>query len=403
MSNRAFITPSEIGRAPLRGFIGQTYGECEVLDCVPNDTIQAEIWTVTVNTSATETLTLTYSETNGYSKSLNYDNVSSLSTTEAATALAAAWNADADLLPRAIASSSSNVVTFTGTPGLEFTIAESEANLTSLTNSQNAASAAPIEFGIALCQPPTSPVAETGNLKVFRPVTTAFTAQVQTITVVSAASGVFSGWVRVAGLNSNAICTWGPVLHNTDTSTTAAAIVAAVNTALDAHFGAGYSCLAANTAGAITFTADIAGLEFDAAIIADGSASATAAKVLTTGPSVATSAIRAFRGVSKRTAAAMNQTMTGDDPAYQWGDVVPVVTKGRISVEYLTTGTAPTPGAQVFVSLASATRGDFLVDQSTSAVPLPASVARWELGERTDTLGTDAAGVAILRINADIN
>jgi hypothetical protein len=395
-----FTLPSQIGRQPLRGFVGQPYGDVEVLDCVSDDGIQAEIWTMAVSTfSASEVLSATLSDADGYSYTIDVTNPSSGDTTSAASNFASYWNADPNT--RGVtASSSSATITFTGPLGYVFTIAESESNLGTPSNSQNAASASPIEFGRALCQPLTSPTSETGNLKIFRPVASRFTAQVQTITVVSAASAVFSGWVEVKGLNSNARCTWGPVLHDTDTATTAAAIVAAVNTALDAHFGAGYSCLAANTSGAISFTADIAGIEFDAAIIADGSASATAAKVLTTGPSVATSLQRAFVGVSLRSASVSNTDPSEDDPAYQDGDVVAVAQSGRVSVAYTVTGTAPTPGAQVYVSVATGNPGALLVDRAANSIALPSQMLRWDLGERSDTLGSDAAGVGVVRINA---
>ena len=100
----------------------------------------------------------------------------------------------------------------------------------------------------------------------------------------------------------------------------------------------------------------------------------------------------ALAGASCRDEHVENLTRGGDDPAYPANYGVLTLAAGRIVVS---NAQNPSLGDAVFVSTASATKGQFFNAGGADLVYLPPGVAQWDRNEPT----SQTQDVAIIRIN----
>lgn len=400
-------------RRQLPGYNGQVVRAAldSTLTCVSDDSAQAEIWTLAIGTAtaaAVYSVAIDELDSNG-NVVLTYDfsftTTTAASTTDVATQFVTAWNGNSSAYRFATASSSTATVTLTGnTAGVPFQIRESDAKINTPSNTQDAASAAPIYAGRLLCRNTTD--GTLGNPRVFQPIAARFSAQVITHAVTSAASASFSGRLVIKGLNEGSTPSktliLDPVVHNTDSATTVTDIVAAWNTQVDAAFGAGQSVVFSASTADLLCTADIAGFEFELDLIISGSNSATMAKTYTTGPSASTSIRQAFLGVAERSEGMSNATMIADDPQYAAGQPIPA-NRGRslMWVSYDSSETAPAQNGQVYVSTGTTTRGRLYSTGSTSRVPIGRDQLVWDVADLVDGQGTITYTTALVGIRQD--
>lgn len=218
------------------------------------------------------------------------------STTILATSFAAFINGNPIVRGVAAATSTgaSAVVTITGIqPGQAFTVTAG-TNTGSATHTQTAASAALVPYGVAVAYIPGSSTIDGPAQYCGLMTDSLFTAQVATVTVVYAANQEYTVTIGLNGKVVSAVA-----LANTDSATTATDLATAINTAMDAAFTAGKSVVAAATSGgALTLTAEVLGFEFTVATGVLQNPTSNIALAYTTGPSISTSAVQAFAGVS---------------------------------------------------------------------------------------------------------
>jgi hypothetical protein len=366
------------------GFWGGVLTNDRVVDGVNSGGQANDTWTIAIPASPDNSTEYTVT-INGIACSYTTD--ASATTAELGAGLVAAINAAPGARGAYVPSFASTTLTLTAVyPGIAGTVAASGGSgggaIGTPSNSVPAASADTIEFGRALI----SLSADKGAAQVQKPSSSALTAQVQSHTITSAASALFSGTVAINGK----VYEWGPVAHNTDSDTTAGDIRTAINAAVPAE-----TVLAGGATNVVTLTAEVEGAEFDADIVVSGSASAASAKVYTTGPSAATSLARSLYGASVRRLDVENLTLTGGDPEYAANAVVECLRRGTMRVQRDTSETI-SPGDEVYVSIASATAGRFYKSAGTDRVWLPPSVAVWAQGEDSST----SDGIAVVQINA---
>lgn len=309
---------------------------------------------------------------------------------EVGNGLAAAINATAGARAKCVATYTGGTITLTGTwPGVAFVVTTNAASTTQDLGSPSTTTAAgtadSIAFGRVLATD--GYVTDEGNLKVFVPTTSKFSAQRISLTFAGNTASYYHGTVQINGKTYP----WGGVVWDTDLDTTCTAIAAAINavmpteTVIAASVGSG--------GGVVTLTAEVEGAEFDAEAHAQGHADAGATKAYTTGPSTSTSLRRAFAGISLRREDVENLTVGGDDPAYAANAGVEVLTEGTIHVERDTTETW-SRGDEVYVSLASATKGRIYDTAGTDRVWLPSSLLVIERQEPS----TSSDGVGIINV-----
>lgn len=279
----------------------------------------------------------------------------------------------------AATNSSSATITFTGQyPGIAFTISEADSNLGTPSTTTSAAEADTVAFGLALIGITFTGASRLGHV----PVEANFSAQVITITITTGAGASFTPQVRINGETY----TGDAVVHNTNVATTATDIATEINGVMPA------TTVIATTSGAdVILTAEVPGAEFGADIIVAGVA-VDATKVATTGPTTATSFERAFAGVSIRDEHIENLTRGGDDPAYPANFGIRCLAAGRIVTS---NSENPEFGDDVWVSLATATKGRFYNTAAANRVLLPREMAAWDRNEPS----SQSQDVAILRVN----
>ena len=373
MSAPNFFQSTVRARTAL-GFYGDGTGSTRTLANVSGQA--ADVWTVAVPASPDNSTA--YSVTvNGTTASYTTDG--SATQAELGAGLVAAI--DASVMNGLLTPSyAGGTLTLTGNfPGIDFTPTVSGGSgasaLGTPSNSTAAASASTVAFGLLMCSD--GQVTDERILKGFVPTTSLMTAQVQSHTFAGNTGAYYSGTVSINGKAYN----WGGVVWTSDLDTTCGLIATAINavmpteTVLAASVGSG--------GGVVTLTAEVEGAEFDSTAVASGHADAEATKAYTTGPSRATSLARAFAGVSRRRLDVENLTLDGDDPAYAANAGVEAFYSGFVLVE--THSETPTPGDDVYVSVASATKGEFYTSAGTDRVWMPRDLLTWDTNEDSGT------------------
>lgn len=278
---------------------------------------------------------------------------------------------------RAVATSSTVVTVTAITPGVAFTMTDSDGDLTCATSTA-AASADAIEFGRLVVG--AASLDSTLHLpSVFKPVSTYLTAQVETLTATYSAAEVY--YVQIAIEEQ----TYGPVAvtANTDSATTATDIATAVNAIMPAN-----SVLAAATSGgALTLTAEVAGKAFS---VIYGTKSGTAAR-LTLAHTTATDLTdiaRCMRGITTLHADTQATTIGGGTSSYAANEAVNYCTNGCV---WVASTESVTPGSDVYVETSGASAGLFYTTTSATRIKLPRSRFQWGQAQAAD-------GIAQLRI-----
>lgn len=317
-----------------------------------------QVSTITVDTAADNT-TYTVS-VNGETVTVNSG--TSATTTTIATAIKEAINEDYPLARAAcIATSSTNVVTLTGlNPGRSFTVTDSDANLTTATGTA-AATADTIAFGRAMIG--TGFATNAANEKGALPKSTYLSAQTGTITITYNSGSVYTAGVYVAGQWYDA-----QTVGATNLATTAAALTSNLNGVLPAN-----TVIVTSSAGVITFTAEIAGLEFD---LRAGVGDATATTAVSYTKSYTSSLEIALKGISIAALDEENLTVEGNDVVYPANAMVKVLQKGKIWVDF-PAETSLTYNSAVYVETSGSNAGKLYNDSSSTRVKLPLSKARW--------------------------
>lgn len=328
--------------------------------------------------------------------SCEYTTDSSATQAELGAGLVAAINAEAAAYRLCVASYLAGTLTLTGVwPGVSWTTtvnaSETTQDLGTPTTTVTAATADTVSFGRLMVH--AGFVTDEGTPKGYVPGTTSFTAQVITHTYASVAAGD-SILTRVQFRGKEYI---EKTAYNASHDQTLIDHAANLNTLLDAAYGSGYGLTAARSGNTITITADNRGSEFDAWSEVTGTGNGTAAKAYTTGPSTATSLLRALAGISVRRLDVENATVDGDDPVYAANQGVEVAQRGRGIVQRDTTETWAY-GDEVYVSLAAATKGRIYNTAAADRVWLGSGKVKIERQEYSTT--TDGIGVVTIDMGA---
>jgi len=352
-------------------FLSPLNDEMTVINSDPQAT---QIDTITINTG-----------TNNHEYTLEIEGVeisytadSSTSTTEVATGIAAAWNDSADAGQYAYAESSSAVVTITGlTPDLAYTIDQVDA-LCTLANTQAAAPASTVPIGRLMVSLGYE-TDEAGKLAVLCK-SSKLVAQVDTLAVTYASGEVYYVGITIEGVRYSVA-----VAADTDTATTQAAIVTAINAMMPT-----YTVLAAGSSPNVTLTAEVAGKAF---VVDLGLKSGTTARltITHTTASLLTDVNRALVGISKWWSALESSTIGDSTPVWPANNGVIVAKRGQL---WVANSQSPAEGDKVYVET-GVTADNGKLFNSPSATRILLTNARWERPERS----TQSEGMAVVSIN----
>lgn len=237
-------------------------------------------------------------------------------------------NAEPLIRGQVSASNAAGVITLTGTsPGVSFTVTESETDIGSPSTTTAAADAAAVGFGLAIMKNGfgSGSIDEAGQLGK-KVATAAFTAQVDTWAPTYVASGTLTLGVRYRGIIYSA-----SEIAATDLNATLDALAATLNDLLPAN-----SVVAASTpstATAITLTAEIAGEEFETFWDLGGEGASTPVVTFSTNKGIATSLVQALAGVSLYALDEAASTVGSSDASYPAYAGMKVLEEGRVWVE----------------------------------------------------------------------
>ena len=303
-------------------------------------------------------------------KTITYTADSSPTQTEVTAGLLAALQFDPFAGQAAVYSiTSAGVITAIGrNPGYAFTITTSNADLTVATTT-SAASADPINFGVAIIKLPGQyadgselcAVASTANL----------TAQVDTLTVAYTGSKTYQVNITVDGTTYPVL-----VVSATDLATLTTLLVDQINAAMPS-----YTVLASSTgAGNVTLTAEVAGKAFITSIGAQTTPGNLTIEHTTSGP--ATDFFRCFAGVSLIADNVEGAYTTSSDSgatAYKPNSGVKCVYRAADGV-YVDNAQVPTDSDKVYVELApGSTAGKFFTTSgNTRLLFTNPNLARWK-------------------------
>jgi hypothetical protein len=360
-----------------QGFVGQiaAFGRHVArMSLLNSDPQAAQVDTVTV-TGATNDKTYTIT-INGIDVSYTADGTATIA--EIADGLAAAVEAEASVRGQVSAASDAvDTVTLTGqTPGLAFTIAEADAQLTTASVTA-AASASAIPFG-RLVVAVDDPNPDSGQTPLGRLATEgAFSTQTATLTATYAAAHDYTVIVRNPA--TGAILASVKVAANTDDNTTATDIEAALAAALPAN-----TVDEAVATNVVTLTSEVDGFEFEVTTFVEGGGAGALVLAETVPASIATSLHRAAIGISewsRADEAAAIGDLVGEYPANH-GFLA--MTKGLI---YVDRPGAVSRGDSVFVELAAGDdSGKLFTAGSSTRVELGSLT--WEADARDTSDGT---------------
>lgn len=346
-------------RRPL-GRPGMLYeGDHNVVrETVINSDPQAvEVWTITVSAA---TNGKTY-EAVVDGVTISYTASGAATTSEIAAGLAAACNAEPLVGGRVRGSSASNVATFTGIePGYEFTVSESDAQL-SAANTANAAEADPVYFGRLVYA---DEVNSDGNLLGGTVNGAALDTRIDTVSVTFASGEEYTVEIEVEGYDPIIA---GPVAADTNDANTAAAIRLAINNAAPAD-----TVIAGGSGGDVTITAEIAGLNFETSA---GSKSGSNITLANTSEDPNDVLAMIARGVSEYAYDEEILAVEGADAAYPANAGVRVLRRGKAVVAVDTSETAPSYRDPVYVETAAgATAGRFYTTASSTRLRVPGAL-----------------------------
>jgi len=356
------IRANQVTSRLIPGVIGQPVDadwiNADADDFVNSDPQAVQTYTVTIDT-VTNSATYTFTADG---ETITYTADSSTSADEIGNGLLDAVNANAHVRGMFVPSYATSVLTLTAVnPVIDVVVSDADAKLTTAETVEPAA-ASTVGFGLGIVNlgttndegSPLGTVVYAAKLQ----------AQVSTLTVVYAASEIYTVDIAVPGQASKQVI----VSADTDTATTTTAIVTAINNLMPAN-----TVLAASSvAGTITLTSEIPGQSFTVGIgTKTGTASRLSVADTTVGP--LTDINRWWGGVSVKSDDTEITTIGGDSAAYAENSGFMAMRKGRI---YVQSDETPTVSNSVYVeTLAGATKGRFYTTGSATRILVPG--ARW--------------------------
>lgn len=306
-----------------------------------------------------------------------------------AAALAAAINADARVRANVIASSNGTTLALTGlTPGLAFTVTESDASLTTPSTTTSAASAEAVPVGRALISQGVNPGRAEQLVALAK--SSLLTPQVHTFTTTFVSGAVIRAWVwRIVG-NERQLINTAFFASATDLATTLAGLVSALETAMPANT-VSFAVNGGSTA--IVATAEVPGLEFKVELehVSGGASAPAFSYTDTTGPNRATSINRALAGISLRP---QDEELPAGatEPVWPGNRGLRMAKGGQLFVE---SAEAITDGAPVYVELGvAADNGKLFTSGSATRLQLARELVAWV---RDGNVAAD--NLAVVRLN----
>lgn len=301
----------------------------------------------------------------------------------------AALQADEVFAPRFSFSRSAGVITLTTLEsGVSYTVTSPTSGVGNGSTTTSAANPVAIRPGRVIMLRGT---AVSGRVKVGAALVSAFSAQVKTFTYTSVASGdSITTTVEMLGRDDDPVTV--VTAFNSSQTQTLTDHAAALETELNAKYGAGLGAAASSTATTLVITCDIAGDEFKATSNVSGTGGGSISSAAnTTGPSASTSLRRALAGISLYSDSITEQTSGSLDGAYPAEYAVPYIDQGVVPVSVQG---SPSAGAGLWCNLYSTNPGE--LDASATAADSPV----W-LGDllSVEAVPSDGGGVAIVRIN----
>lgn len=334
-----------------------------------------DIWTTTVSGATdSKTYTLTLTESDGETTSVSF--TAGVGTTIAliCIGLAAAWNATPEARRYAVATSTATTVVFTGLlPGQTFTVSDSDAQLSEV-HTQTGASAEVVYFGRMVF---TDGYTSGSNVKGFNAKSTYFTAQVATFDYTYDQDELL--WIRCVNKATGATIAEAQHIQATskDASTTAiAAILNAMAPTTTVAFTNAGGAGGANYE--LVCTAELAGLEFEITYGSDDATNAATMSVTaTTGPTEATSILRAALGITLWDTSEIPDSLTATEGYYPANSIMQVADSGFVWVD---NSDSVGLGDTVYVEMdgTGSNYGKLYNSSSATRLPLPLSWARWE-------------------------
>jgi len=355
------ISALQVSKRLLAGVTGQPVDAdyLNAMDTYINADPQAvQVYTVVIDTvtnSATYTFTCD-------GRTITYTADGSTSNAEIGAGLLAAFNADAHARGLFVATFDTATLTLTAVnTAIDVVVSDSDAKLTT-TEVTAPAGATAVRFGVGIVNLGTTN--DEGTPLGAEVYAAKLTAQVDTLTVVYAASELYLVTIAIAGQAPLQVA----VSADTDTATTTTAIVTAINNIMPAN-----TVLAASSvSGTITLTAEIPGQGFVTSV---GTKTGTASRLSVAGTTrtMLTDLPRWFAGISTMTLDTSIATIAGDEAKYDANSGVIVLRKGRIYVENSQT---PSVNDKVYIeTVAGTTQGKFFNSSSATRIYVPN--ARW--------------------------
>lgn len=377
-----------------------------IVDLMNSEGGAAQVTTIAVNAATNSgdyTLTFALLDSDGetvYTEDVEFTADASATVAEVGAGVVAAINAAPLVRAFCVASFSTPTITLTGiTEDQDFTVTRTgAAALTDLgapTDTTSASADETIPFGRAIITQGYGSDPNEANERGALPLTTRFTAQVATVTPVYGAGSDTS--VRIRDMHTGRIIADTIMRHDTSLADLIAELVLELNTQLPAN-----SVLAENVGPgtSMTLTAETPGFEFDVEVGTGEGVAATPSTVTlayTTGPTRATSILRAFRGITLRAEDEEASTVGGQTTGYGTSEVVKAVRESDAGL-WVLSAEAITTGTDVYVeTVAGATCGRLYTSTSSTRLLLSMGgkqIAAWERDSRSGS-GDNIAAVSL--------
>jgi len=288
-----------------------------------------------------------------------------------------------------------NTMTFTGlNEGENFTVTRQDAQAIADFNAAVVAQAPTadetITFGRVLITAGFGTDPNEANELGRLPTSTRFTAQVMTLDYTY--NGASISGVTIIDRHTGRAIASAEVTHAVAKVNTTNALLAALNAQLPAN-----SVVVTNVGNALVLTAEKPGLEFDAYWTEDTPATTLGTRVYTTGPTIATSILRAFRGIACYDERQTPTTVGADVTGYRVNEVIKTLRAGQM---WVSNADGVAQGNDVWVETAAgATLG--LIYNAASATRLLLQqdgkpLAEWMRGSRAAS-GDNIAAVELSR------
>lgn len=335
------------------GEVLSVVGSGAIISCLNASAVSLDVWTPTVGGAYTEITTTMPDESASVTTSATGSTAANLADDLSSIDRVTQWYSINESTAVVTGLIAGEVATFTNTTNITW------AHTTTGSEGEDI----PVGYGVIRTGGGTSP-GMTGVLEVGLPTTSSETAQVKTYAITYNASGFYSCKVLWNGKWYES----ANVAGTADDAGTAAALATAINAVLPTE-----SVIASNSSGSFILTSEVEGQSFDAIVVASGHDSAEAVPTYTTGnPGSATTDLLAdFVGVVTRVGSINDSS---GNAVINPMRMCSVLTRGTIVVENSQTVAW---GDQVFLSVASSTKGKFYNANATDYVPLPLSRARW--------------------------